>query len=35
MLMQMDGNGDLNDRTELPHQADFAFWAATLSTTLP
>jgi hypothetical protein len=35
MLMQINGNGDLNDITELPHQADFASWTVTLSTTLP
>ena len=30
MLMQINGDGDLNDITELPHQADFASWTVTL-----
>jgi hypothetical protein len=30
MLMQINGNGYLNDITELPHQADFASWTVTL-----
>ena len=35
MLMQINGDGDLNDITELPHQADLASWTVTRSTTLP
>jgi hypothetical protein len=30
MLMQINANGDLNDITELPHQADIASWTVTL-----
>jgi hypothetical protein len=30
MLVPINGNGDLNDITELPHQADFASWMVTL-----
>jgi hypothetical protein len=35
MLVQLNGNGDLNDMTESPHQADFASWTLTLWTRLP
>jgi hypothetical protein len=35
MLMQINGNGDLNDITELPQQADFASWTVILSSSLP
>jgi hypothetical protein len=35
MLLQINGNRDLNDITEWPHQADFASWTVTLSSTLP
>ena len=35
MLVRINGNGDLDDMTESPHQADFASWTVTLSSTLP
>jgi hypothetical protein len=30
MLVRINGNGDLNDVTELSHQADFGWWTVTL-----